>query len=147
MPIEIVYCLVFLSGWIAALLLFIPHARRSRHPGTSVLGAWLGFATIFTALAYASFAGFLAARQGVLAGVPLEGSLSLLLVMAPVFVPAFLVATWIIGLPRPAAPPLKGPPPNVLAVGSEPDLHRARGQRARVLLVRPRTPRHISRRS
>lgn len=147
MQIEIVYCLVFLSGWIAALLLFIPHARRSRHPGTSALGAWLGFATVFTAGAFAGFAAFLAARQGVLAGLPLEGSLSLLLVMTTVFVPAFLIATWIIGLPRPSAPPLEGTPPNVLAVGSEPDLERARGQRARILLAGPRSPRHICRRS
>lgn len=147
MPIEIAYCLVFVSGWIAALLLFIPHARRSRHPGTSALGAWLGFATVFTAVAYAAFAAFLAARQGVLAGLPLGSSLTLLLVMAPVFGPGFLIATWIIGLPRPAAPPLQGTPPNVLAVGSEPDLHHVRGQRARVLLVRPRPTRHISRRS
>ncbi len=85
--------IVFVALWLVALVAFIPHVRRQRHPETRPFGAYLSFVTVFTMAAYLIFGAIIAVDNSFWPGMPLENWLGAAIALAITFVPAFLAAT------------------------------------------------------
>ncbi|ESR23438.1 hypothetical protein [Lutibaculum baratangense] len=111
--------IAFVALWGIALIAFIPHVRRNRHPESRPVGAYLSFVTVFSVAAYLIFGAILAIATGVWPGMPLGNWLAAIIVLLIVFVPSFLLATAMIRRRPPKAPPLDDAPPHVVPTGRE----------------------------
>jgi hypothetical protein len=85
---------ISLAGWVVVLALFGLYVPRIRHPGQKPFAAYLIFVIVFTAVAIGMFVllAYLAAAFGL--AQALERPLPILIFLAGVFVPAFVVARW-----------------------------------------------------
>ena len=100
MPSEV----VALAGWVAALIIAVPYVRHAKHPSMKPLAAYLMFTM---ALSAAAIGLFVALSEWIVAvGVSdtLDAPFAAAFFLTAVFVPAFLLARWLIRRP-PRRPP------------------------------------------
>jgi hypothetical protein len=85
---------ISVSLWGAFMMGAIFYTQEARHPETRLLAAYLIFATVFTATAFAAFSTLtLALRAAGLTHV-LEHPIAAAAFLAAVFLPAFFLARW-----------------------------------------------------
>jgi len=95
-----------LTIWLILLVLAFPYVRRAKHPQVKLLAAVLLFVMLFSVVSGSLF--FALSWIAVVTGwaSALSNAFWALLFLAPVFIPAFLLARWMI-----KRPPLNRPVP------------------------------------
>ncbi|MCT8970896.1 hypothetical protein [Microbaculum marinisediminis] len=101
-----VFAVMFTALWLAALIAFIPWVQKTRHPDSKPLGAYLIFLAVFTITSYAIYLVILALQGAVWPGLLETGLVHAIVVIIVCFLPAFLLASWMIARKPPKAPPL-----------------------------------------
>jgi hypothetical protein len=103
-----VFGVIFTGLWLAALIAFIPYVAKKRHPDSKPLGAYLTFLAVFTIVSYGIYLLVLALQNALWPELLLSGMMPAIVVVVVCFLPAFLLASYMISRKPPTAPPLDG---------------------------------------
>ncbi len=106
MQVGTVFSLIFTGLWLAALIGFIPWVAKTRHPDSKPLGAYLTFLAVFTIVSYGLYLLVLALQSTVWPDILFTGMLPAIVVVVVCFLPAFLLASYMISRKPPVAPSL-----------------------------------------
>ena len=106
MQVGTVFSLIFTGLWLAALIAFIPWVANKRHPDSKPLGAYLTFLAVFTIVSYGLYLLVLALQSAVWPDVLFAGMAPAIVVVVVCFLPAFLLASYMISRRPPTAPSL-----------------------------------------